>query len=67
MKRYIFEKINCSTSCGGAKISFNEHRAKINEYARRGFCYIGWIPTFMDGYGHIKEIDLIFATQKEEP
>lgn len=66
MKEYIFEKVSCSTSSGGAKISFNEHRKMINEFTHKGLRYIGWIPTEMDGYGHIKEIDLIFEAQKEE-
>ncbi len=67
MKEYIFEKVTCSTSFGGAKISFDEHRKKINEFAQKGLSYVGWLPTGMDGYGHIKEIDLIFEKQKEEP
>lgn len=66
MEKYIFEKVTCSASFGGAKISFYEHREKINEFASRGLSYIGWIPTEMDGYGHIKEIDLVFETQREE-
>ncbi|MEB7954572.1 DUF4177 domain-containing protein [Enterococcus faecalis] len=66
MKEYIFEKVTCSTSHGGAKISFEDHRDKIIAFAQRGLCYVGWLPRVMDGYGHIKEIDLIFEKQRED-
>lgn len=44
---------------------FTEHREIISEYAKKGYRYVGFIPTKSDGYGRIKEIDLIF--EKEEP
>lgn len=62
MGKYVFEKINCSVTLGGVKTAFEEHREKIDEYASKGFRFAGWIPTSMDGYGHIMEIDLIFES-----
>lgn len=66
MNNYLFEKVECRTSQGGAKIHFENHREIIKVYAEKGFLYVGWIPTVMDGYGHIKEIDLIFQNLEEE-
>lgn len=66
MEKYGFKTVKCSSSCGGAKISFDEHRDIIIECAKQGMHYVGWVPTLMDGYGHIKEIDLIFENQKED-
>lgn len=65
MKEYVFERISCENSKLGAKTLFSEHREKINEYASKGFRYVGWIPVLTDGYGHIKEIDLIFEPQND--
>ena len=66
MKMYSFKTVKCSTSCGGANISFDEHREIIIECATQGLRYVGWVPTLMDGYGHIKEIDLIIEKQQGE-
>jgi hypothetical protein len=45
----------------GAKCE--EHRTIINEYSKRGYRYVGFIPTNMNDYGKYKEIDLIFERQ----
>lgn len=37
-----------------------EHRTIINQYAEKGYRYVGFIPTVMTDYGKYKEIDLIF-------
>lgn len=60
MNEYIFEKVKSSSLHVGRTVRFEEHREKINEFANNGYRYIGWVPTEMDGFGHIKEIDLIF-------
>jgi hypothetical protein len=46
----------------GAKCE--DHRIIIDEYAAKGYRYIGFIPTGMDGYGKSKAIDLIFETER---
>ena len=46
----------------GAKCE--EHRAVIDDYASRGWRYVGFIPTKMSDYGKYREIDLIF--EKDE-
>lgn len=37
-----------------------EHRTVIDEYARKGWRYVGYIPTRFTGEGGTKELDLIF-------
>lgn len=37
-----------------------EHQKIINEYAQKGYRYIGFIPTVMNDYGKIKDMDLVF-------
>lgn len=37
-----------------------EHRDIINEYAQKGWRYVGYIPTQFSGEGGTKELDLIF-------
>ena len=37
-----------------------EHRQIIDEYAKKGYRYVGYIPTVISDYGKIKDMDLIF-------
>ena len=41
-----------------------DHRDIIDEYAKRGFRFAGFIPTTIEGYGRITSYDLVF--EKEE-
>ena len=61
MKRYVYVsvKIGGFFSSGSLK-----HREIIDEYARRGYTYVGYLPTRIESYGRIKEIDLIFETEE---
>ena len=52
---YVHLKIN---RFAGAKLE--DHRQIVDEYARRGFRYVGFLPTSISDYGKIKELDLIF-------
>ena len=36
------------------------HRSIIDEYAQKGYKYVGFIPTDIAEYGKIKNMDLIF-------
>ena len=40
--------------------SSEEHRQIIDEYAAKGYRYVGYIPTEMTGHGQILEMDLVF-------
>ncbi|MFA7375938.1 MAG: DUF4177 domain-containing protein [Acholeplasmataceae bacterium] len=37
-----------------------DHRSLIDSYAKKGYRFVGFIPTKIDDYGKIKEMDLIF-------
>jgi Domain of unknown function (DUF4177) len=59
MKRYEYVHFKISKFIG-AKFEGLEHRKIINEYAEKGYRYVGYIPTNISDYGKIKELDLIF-------
>lgn len=61
MPKYEFESIHIGRFIGAKS---EEHREIIEKYAAKGYRYIGFIPTNMNDYGKIKDIDLIF--EKEE-
>lgn len=57
MKQYKYEKIRIASFWrAGSK----EHRDIIDDYAARGYRYVGYIPTKIESYGRVTEIDLIF-------
>lgn len=57
MKRYEYVNVNIARFVGAKSES---HREIIDEYARRGYRYTGFIPTEISDYGKIKKMDLIF-------
>lgn len=46
----------------GAK--FTQHREVIDEYAKNGYRYIGYVPIKINDYGKFHEMDLIFEIQE---
>ena len=42
------------------KLKSEEHRQIIDEYAKKGYRYVGYIPTVISDYGKIKDMDLVF-------
>lgn len=40
-----------------------EHRDIINEYAKRGFRFVCFIPTTIEGCGRITSFDLVFEKE----
>ena len=61
MKRVVFETVSINGFFAG-KLAI--HREIIQHYANRGYSYKGFVPTKIEGYGNITEIDLVF--EKEE-
>lgn len=61
MKKYEYVRITGSKFCGA---KFEDHRTIIDQYASKGFSYVGYLPVVIAEYGKFKEIDLIF--EKEE-
>lgn len=57
MKKYEYVNININSFIGAGS---KEHRQIIDEYAARGYRYVGYVPTDINDHGKIKAIDLIF-------
>ena len=57
MKAYTYVEVKVS----GYWMSMisHEHRDIIDDYAKRGYRYVGYIPTEMDTNGKLRSIDLI--------
>ncbi len=57
MKKYEYVNVRIAKFIGAESI---EHREIIDEYAKKGYRYVGYIPTSISDYGKIKEMDLVF-------
>ena len=57
MKKYEYVNINIDGFLGSGS---EEHRQIIDEYAAKGYRYVGYIPTDITAHGKIVEMDLIF-------
>lgn len=57
MKKYEYVTVYIGQFFGAKS---EEHRKIIDEYAAKGYRYVGYIPTVLDDFGKIKDIDLIF-------
>ena len=62
MKKYEYVNVHIGIFFAGA--ASEEHRDIIDEYASRGYRYVGFIPTKIDSYGKFKDIDLIFEIEQ---
>ena len=63
MKEYKYISLNIDRFFNSKS---EDHRAIIDEEARRGYRYAGYIPTLITDYGRIKTIDRIFEKDAEE-
>ena len=57
MKKYEYVNVIIGKFIGAKS---EEHRQIIDEYASKGYRYVGYIPTDISDYGKIKSMDLIF-------
>ena len=57
MKKYEYVNIHIGKFCGAKS---EEHRTIIDEYAAKGYRDVGSIPTNINDYGKIKDMDLVF-------
>lgn len=57
MKKYKYVNIHVGKFFGAGS---EEHRRVIDEYAEKGYRYVGYLPTKLTDYGKIVEMDLIF-------
>ena len=64
MYKYEYEKVVCELGGWGAFLgnvySIEDYRKIIEERAKNGWRYVGFIPTKQRATGHIQEMDLIF-------
>lgn len=63
MKKYEYVNLHIG-KLFGAELS--EHRRIIDEYASKGYSYIGYIPANISDYGKPKDIDLVFEIEVPE-
>ena len=70
MYKYVYKRIKYNlkgwTPTTGNVYSSEEHQEIINEMAKKGYRYVGFIPVKQRGTGHIQEMDLVFEKQIEK-
>lgn len=60
MKKYEYVTVHTGRFSGAKS---EEHRDIIDQYAARGWRYVGFIPVSMDSYGRLKDMDLVFEME----
>ena len=64
MYRYDYVKIKCKFSgwggINGNIYGIEDYRSIIDEKAKEGWRYVGFVPTKQRATGHIQELDLVF-------
>lgn len=67
MFRYEYEPVRCDcTGMGlfaGNIYELEHYRELIDQRAKDGWRYVGYMPTKQRGTGHIEELDLIFEKE----
>lgn len=70
MYKYEYEKVVCKLggwkAFSGNIYNLEKHRKIIQERAKNGWKYVGFIPTKQRGAGHIQEMDLIFEKKVKQ-
>ena len=64
VKKYEYVHLDINLFFGGA--ATEGHREIIDEHASHGYRYVGYIPTRIDPYGRIEELDLVFEADAED-
>ena len=57
MKKYEYVSVHIGRFVGAKS---KEHRQIIADYAKKGYRYVGYIPTVISNYGKIKDMDVVF-------
>jgi len=57
VKQYEYVTVHMNRFIGSKS---EEHRSIIDQYAQKGYRYVGFIPVTMNDYGKYKDIDLVF-------
>ena len=70
MYRYCYKKLQSHMDgwgpFNGNLYSLDNYRDTIDEMARQGWRYVGYMPTVQRGTGHIEELELIFEQKTGE-
>ena len=61
MKQYEYVEVKIGKLIGAKS---EEHRQIIDEYALKGYRYVGYIPTKISDHGKIVKMDLIFEMEQ---
>ncbi len=59
-----YEYVNVKNATFFSAKSF-EHREIIDEYAKKGYRFICFIPTNIEAYGRITSFDLVFEKDED--
>lgn len=66
MKKYRYEYVRIDTGLFFLVPSEdNQHREIIDEYASKGWRYVGFVPAMQSGEGRIRQYDLVFEQEVE--
>lgn len=57
MKEYSYYSVHIGKFIGAGSM---EHRDIIDEFAEKGYRYVGFVPTDISDHGKFRIIDLIF-------
>ena len=67
MFRYEYEPVRCDFNgmglFAGNIYELEHYRELIDQRAKDGWRYVGYMPTKQRGTGHIEELDLIFEKE----
>ncbi len=57
MKKYEYVNVKIGKFVGAKS---EEHRAIIDEYAKKGYKFVAYVPTDISDFGKIINMDLVF-------
>lgn len=63
MKKYDFVAVKAENNPVKDAV-FTDHRKVVEEYARKGYRYVGYVPVRFGPSGKTVEIDLVFEIEE---
>lgn len=64
MKVYEYVSLEAEVHMFGQ--TFTEHRNILEKYAKKGYSYVGYIPTKINTHGVVYQMDLIFEREADK-
>lgn len=62
MKKYAYVSVHIGEFIGA---SSEHHQEIIDDYAAKGWRYVGFIPTYITNHGKMEDMDLVFEKDEE--